>query len=185
MGLSKSGVALGVTSTQTAGDRAERWLFFCQGEQESGRASREARGPYNEALSFLSLLWVSPGESQPLPRRKGGMLESHAVPVSVWISSKGFRFQRLLWKMVPGNYREGNVTMVPRNCTAWGRVEIKEAIQKLEKGIGLWDPETAERGGWWARDEGQRGCVSNQQPLQQQTPVRIQIQFCGVSGRGL
>lgn len=31
--------------------------------------------------------------------------------------------------------------MVPRNCKAWGRVEIKEAIQKLEKGIGLWDPE--------------------------------------------
>lgn len=72
---------------------------------------------------------------------KGGMLESHAVPVLVWISFKRFRFQRLLWKTVPRNCREGNGTMVPRNCTAWGRVEIKEAIQKLEKGIGLWDPE--------------------------------------------
>lgn len=66
-----------------------------------------------------------------------------------------------------------------------GGVEIKEAIQKLEKGIGLWDPETAERGRRWARDEGQRGCVSNQQPLQQQTQVSIQIRFCGVGGRGL
>lgn len=79
--------------------------------------------------------------------------------------------------------------MVLRNCTVrrvgggWGGIE--EAIQKLEKGIGLWYPETAERGGRRARHEAQRGCVSHQQSLQQQTWVRIQIQFCGVGGRGL
>lgn len=42
------------------------------------------------------------------------MLGSHAVPVLVWISSKGFWFKRLLWEIVAGNCVEG-----------WGREDAQ------------------------------------------------------------